>query len=331
MIFYIYANSSSKIGLGHVVRQDVLARELIKRGHLVNFVYSARISEGNNSFKTSEVNYQKIDSIFALQNMPLNSVLIIDDYELTESQWQHCYKVAPSLVFFDDGVGRPPKPVDLVVNMSEEANIQAIGKVNLNGAKFRLIRDEIKQYNRLPFCHDEGLSELTVTVMLGANDVMGLLPDVCNLLNECDQIKNIKILTVLSKSIVHESFSQSKVNLDKIQVLSNSMSLGKEMKSCHFAICAAGGALYEYLCLGVPTIALIVADNQASALSSKNMNDSCILVDVRENLNKSILNAAVNRLVKNKTDRKNFSKSSQLLFDGLGAKRIVNHIELNIS
>lgn len=331
MIFYIYANSSSKIGLGHVVRQGVLAYELIKRGHIVNFVYLVRAGDGNYLFKIPKVNYQKIDSISSLQNMPLNSVLIIDDYELTESQWQHCHKTAPSLVFFDDGVGRPTQPVDLAVNMSEGTNMRPIGKVNLNGAKFRLIRDEIKQYSRLSFCHDEGLSELTVTVMLGANDVMGLLPSVCKLLNECSQIKNIRILTVLSKSVVHESILQSKVNLDKIQVLSNSESLGKEMKSCHFAICAAGGALYEYLCLGVPTIALIVADNQASALSSKNINESCITLDERGILDKSTLNAAINRLVKNKSERRNFSKSSQRLFDGLGAKRIVDYIELNIS
>lgn len=325
--FFIYANSSMQIGLGHVVRQNVLATELIKRGHNVTFLYTMRTDERNQVHWISGANYKRVDNILSLKCLPANSVLIIDDYQLSQAQWLHCCKITFKLMFYNDGEGQPNMQVDLAVNMNDQKDEHQIGKTNLNGAKFRLIRNQITQYRDFSYPHELNLQELTVTVMLGANDAKGVMPSVCENIIAFNDIKHVKILTTLPKDVVIEDLLKAEMTIDKVEVITNADDLGLEMKSCHFAICAAGGALYEYLSIGVPTIALVVADNQSSALHSVSIKSSCILLDNRTQFDIHAFKCAIKRLVNEPQERQRLSHLASGLFDGLGAQRTVDVIE----
>jgi spore coat polysaccharide biosynthesis predicted glycosyltransferase SpsG len=325
--FYIYANSSPQIGIGHIARQVILAKALIKRGHTVTFVYYSKAEASDSKFRKLKADYCCIKNIFELKRLSPGSVLIIDDYNLEQAQWQHCFSIARKIVFFDDGIGQPEKQVDIVVNMSGHGNSKKIGKVELQGSQYRLIADKVSRYRTLPFEHESNSNELTVSVMLGGNDSQCLSALICRHLLLFKQIKKINVLTLLDQDVVERNLNSADVESDKISVISNAQNLGQVMKKSHFSICAAGGALYEYLCLGVPAIALIVADNQKSALYSNEINCSCITLDTRVQLDSSRLQEAVNRLINHPRERGKLSRSASQLFDGLGAGRIAEYFD----
>ncbi|MCF7515004.1 hypothetical protein L3V43_15620 [Pseudoalteromonas sp. L23] len=330
MNFFIYANSSQKLGLGHVMRQNVLASELLDRGYAVTFVYSAKSDEQHPTRIHSAADYIYVESICLLKPLETPSMLIIDDYELSEPQWLHCIEVADKVIFFDDEVGRPKLKVDLAINMSGSGSNGSQSKLYIAGSKYRLIRREFRKFRDVNYAHSRNLENAIVTVMLGANDAKALLPSVCECLTAVKRIKKIKVLTTLDKSALKKQLLQKKIPLEKIEILSKAANLAQEMKCCNFAVCAAGGALYEYLLLGVPTIALIVADNQQSALSFPKSEQSFVALDFRNAFDSNAFIENINTFLNQNVLLDRLSMLAKSSIDGLGAQRIVTFIENHV-
>ena len=98
--------------------------------------------------------------------------------------------------------------------------------------------------------------------------------------------------------------------------------MAEEMSHSQIGVIACGTTTWEALCLGLPLVGVVVADNQiqvARSLQENNLGDS---IDCRNEVDiKSILNATT-ALLKNSLRSEEISERARALVDGRGAQRV---------
>lgn len=106
-------------------------------------------------------------------------------------------------------------------------------------------------------------------------------------------------------------------------VLVNVADMAQRMADCDLAIGAAGGTSWERCCLGVPTIMVVLADNQWSgAQALQNAQAACLLGNIPAI---SRLPAALVQL-EQRTELERMSLMSTRITDGLGATRVTDSL-----
>ena len=100
------------------------------------------------------------------------------------------------------------------------------------------------------------------------------------------------------------------------------------MVQADIAVGAAGSTMWERCCLGLPAIALILADNQRHAAQSLEAAGCCIALDARSGLPRSALRGALIELTRGPALRKSLSARSSSVTDGQGALRIAAAVEM---
>ena len=95
------------------------------------------------------------------------------------------------------------------------------------------------------------------------------------------------------------------------------------MSECDLAIGASGATTWERCCLGLPTVQIIIAENQkqvAEQIRRKNAGEIC---DKKE-IHSKLLNLVLDFTDANKL--RDFSINAASLVDGLGSERVVNEV-----
>ena len=102
------------------------------------------------------------------------------------------------------------------------------------------------------------------------------------------------------------------------------------MKKCDMAIPACGSILYELSASGVPTLGIIIADNQ-NGIANK-LNNMGIIKNLGwyDKISKEYLINNIDKLVKDYILRKSLSEKASKLVDGKGAERIAKVLCENI-
>jgi len=138
--------------------------------------------------------------------------------------------------------------------------------------------------------------------------------------------------TIKLNVVVNENYRSLKKLQDlseknkQIILWNNVKEMGKLMKEMDLAISAGGSTVWELLYIGVPTILMIIADNQKDI--AKNLSKDGYI----ENLgwynkisDKEIL-MKIMELVNNNQKRERLFKQGQKLIDGSGKKKIAKEV-----
>jgi spore coat polysaccharide biosynthesis predicted glycosyltransferase SpsG len=94
------------------------------------------------------------------------------------------------------------------------------------------------------------------------------------------------------------------------------------MASADIAICGAGTTCLEFACLGVPTVALILADNQRAVAKAMSDADAVTILDgsaASRDIAKTVIAVAADP-----SARRHMSRAGQALVDGRGAARVAS-------
>lgn len=92
------------------------------------------------------------------------------------------------------------------------------------------------------------------------------------------------------------------------------------MANADIAICGAGQTCLEFACLGVPTVAMILADNQRAI--AKAMSDAGVATILDGSAASRDIAEAVNTLAADADARQRMRRCGQALIDGRGASRV---------
>lgn len=324
----IYANGSSAIGIGHIIRTLTLAKELKKREIYVEYIIDNSDSSiikllQNNGFYVIVV--EDILNYLSSHQKPKYDLAIVDDYSINENGINKFYNIAKKIVYIDDLAKFSEYNMDILVNSSIEAlSIDYKGCAKkLLGPKYAILRDEFrnKKY-KVPKPNVE-----KVMITLGGGDENNITKDILDSL--LDNYNDIEYNIILGNSYKYKDFMIENYKDEKVKFHINTNDMAKAMLDSDLAISAGGNTLYELSACGTPTIAIIIADNQRKFVQAIHRKTGIDYIDLVENklcnIKMDFLNI-FNKNINNYNRREQISKNMFHLVDGEGCIRIVDEI-----
>ncbi|MEY8764938.1 MULTISPECIES: UDP-2,4-diacetamido-2,4,6-trideoxy-beta-L-altropyranose hydrolase [Clostridium] len=317
----IRAEGGISIGMGHIMRTLVLARELSLKNKICYICkYSVENRSGileiqRNGFKVSLFRQSILE---VLPNIHAD-VLITDSYDVNEDYFMKTREFVKHTVYIDD-IDSFNYPVDLIINQ----NINALEfnypqKYKLLGLKYLMLRDEFRD---LPKKHiHEKVEDIMIT--MGGSDPVEFTRTIV------DWIKDLKFNfhVIIGPSFKNKEYFKNKY-FKNMKFCFNA-DMADVMGKCDVTVSASGSSICELLASGVPVIGIVIADNQcgiSQKLADMNMIEN---LGWYYDLNEGRFKNSLAYLCSNYTLRKKRSIGGQKLIDGCGAGRIADFIESN--
>ena len=107
------------------------------------------------------------------------------------------------------------------------------------------------------------------------------------------------------------------------RVLSAADNMAQLMAQADLAIGAAGSTSWERCCLGLPTLLLVLADNQRAVAAALQQAGAALVLETQE-LSAPAFAAALRELQKRQPE---MSQAAAALCDGLGVQRVLRHLD----
>ena len=317
----IRADGGSTIGMGHTMRTLVLAQKL-KENH--NVFYACRVDEPlsdkyklgiekveaegfkvvtlhENNFK-NEVKYIKADCV------------ITDSYDVDEEYFtilKENFEISGCL---DDEKSCNYFNVDFLINQNmyaEDLNYN----VNLDtelmmGNKYIILRDEFRNLEKKEI--KKNIENIMITLGGGDNDNLTEV-----IIRSLSKLKKVRLHIVVGPAFKYMESLKKYQGLN-VELYFNA-NMVKIMKGCDLAIASCGTTLYELAAMGVPTIGLVVAENQTLAAETMDAKGIIKYSDL-QNLYEDTVSLSYEK-------RKYMSFIGSNIVDGIGVNRIVENIE----
>ena len=352
-------DASTLIGSGHVMRCLTLANALAEAGARCYFVMrempgsleSAVRSRGHQvlmlSFGGAEqsashsesepphaawlgVSWEAdaSDTLQALKGIELDW-LVVDHYALDyrwESKVVGCCRRLMAIddladrkhqsdVLLDQNLGREPHDYDALVPIQAE---------RLIGSHYALLRPEFSRARALSVEEKKTREPGNILVSMGGVDAANVTGDVLRVLDTIEVVASFRVTVVLGAACPHidEVRDQAESMRLDTRVVVNASNMAELMSQADLAIGAAGGSAWERCCLGLPSLLVVMADNQrpgAEALKRAGASLSLGWPDaIEETLPRAMREVlAAGRLLE-------MSQNAAAICDGLGVQRVAD-------
>lgn len=330
----IRADGGKELGLGHIMRTLVLAKELRKylEVHYIckddEILYGDGIKkvkdEGFNVIKINENNL--ISDIKKVQTEIEADLLITDSYDVDKNYFDEMKKIFKVSGYIDD-INVCKLNVDFIINQ----NINATSiKYNTNketklflGTEYCLLRDEFRGESHKLI--KDKVENILITV--GGADKDYITLKILDLVLHYDSIIHVVIGSAFEEKLINEIYKKYGYN-PKVKLYKNAK-MAELMKLCDIAISSCGSTLYELSAMNVPTIGITVADNQIEISSEFSKRELIIGTNnlIYQDINR--FNEVINALIVNKKKRQLLSQNQKKLVNVNGAKILVENILVN--
>ncbi|OOV88583.1 UDP-2,4-diacetamido-2,4,6-trideoxy-beta-L-altropyranose hydrolase [Oceanospirillum linum] len=344
-------DASIQIGTGHVMRCLTLATELQQRGHTCSFICRdhpghlaeliaskgfavERLPPAAPDTETSDLNWNAHASWLGaswqqdaeqtrslLQDQPVDW-LVVDHYAL-DARWEQALKLNYKKLMVIDDLGDREHLADLLLEQnygSTAEKYQGLVPDNckiLAGTQYALLRPEFAQWREYSLKRRKNISEInSILITMGGVDPDNYTGKILEQLAKTELNPKNKITVVMGATAPHLATVKQQAAAMPVttQVKANVSNMAELMSNADLAIGAAGATTWERCCLGLPTIQLVIAENQrqiANALAKENM---IILLEKLEVLPSLVVEA------KSRIDE--LSQLSASSCDGKGSLRI---------
>ena len=353
------ADASVAIGAGHVMRCLTLADALRERGaeciflsrdHAANLheIVEARghsiLSLGGVDGVTSQnpsvigyahwlgVDLQRDvdDTRSRLASLHLDW-LVVDHYAL-DVQWEESMRPFCSRIMAIDDLADRNHSVDLLLDQ----NLGAVAShyeykvpkkcVLLLGPRYALLRQEfVKLRIHSLFRRNKGnLYKLLIT--MGGVDREDVTSSVLDALELCDLQEGFAVTVVMGPSAPWIDKVIAKVERLSFPtvVLENAHNMGELMRDADLAIGGAGSTAWERCCLGLPSLQIVLAENQRRIANALSQAGAAYFLD-RSNLEVDLVQM-MKSLAQDHMRLVRMSAAAAQVTDGQGAERVVQYI-----
>ena len=310
----ILTEGGKDAGFGHVARCSSIYQAFEHYNISPEFIVN-----GDESIKSivPDIDVEIID----WQNNSFKAdIFVIDSYLADLTKYNEISKNSSLNVYVDDN-NRLNYPKGIVVNGTLDASNMDYPErediIYLVGNEFIPLRKDFWDIQKLKI--NDSIENILIT--MGGNDLRNLTPKILELLDD-------NFPEVNKKVIIADSFK----NTQEIESLKNkyveliyspdSYEIINAMSSVDLAISASGQTLYELACIGVPTIAVGIIDNQKN--------------NIKNWINQGFIEYAGfwrdNNLLNNILDRINYLQDKKIRFDKrlLGIRAVNGKGSLNI-
>ncbi len=300
MNILIRADSSSKIGTGHIIRDLVLAHQYPND----NIIFATQDLKGNINQKVLEAGYKlkilKSNEIKELDKLIKElsiDLLIIDHYEISYLYEKELKTKNETLKIFSFDDTYEKHYCDVLLNHNISADKKKYKELVPKhcelkcGSKYTLLRDEfIKETKKLKNKKQFKInhSKFNIFIAMGGADHSNINIKVLKVLKHFPNIKVNLVTTKANKNLKElEIYCKSK---KWITLHINSDKIAKLMAKSNFAIVTPSVTLNEVYFMNLPFIAIKTADNQKEIYKYLKKKNYLALKEFNKNkLEKSIL------------------------------------------
>jgi UDP-2,4-diacetamido-2,4,6-trideoxy-beta-L-altropyranose hydrolase len=327
------ADASDLIGVGHVMRSLALGEALLGAGFdvvLASVDLPAGMLEEARKCGITVVDLQcePFGSADALATLSLNgSMLVIDGYLFEREFFEILENQAINFAVIDDNVETKALAPSVVINQNPHAIAEMYAHMSgapqlLLGLQYALLRREVLEATKQSINTVAG----KVFIAMGGSDFLQLTAPIVDGLKDLD----IEICVAIGPiNGQRQQIEETVKSIHRARVIAQ-VDYITELASSSLAILAAGSSLWEAAALGVPSLGLIVADNQIGASVGAENCGISISLDVRSGLhNESIVSNVGNLLTTANGTLAKMRIATRSEVDEFGSMRVLQAIGPN--
>ncbi|MGO5065102.1 UDP-2,4-diacetamido-2,4,6-trideoxy-beta-L-altropyranose hydrolase [Clostridium sp. LCP25S3_F8] len=325
----IRADGGSQIGMGHIMRTLVLAKELAKANDVfyickVDVPLSSKYKPGIDKVKTEGFNVVTINEnniINDLKNI-VADCLITDSYDVNEKYF-NLIKGMFKITGYIDDMNLYYFDVDFIINQNIGAE-EYFYKVNKDtkmflGTKYTMLREEFRKNPNKNIKKE--VQNVMITV--GGADSNGIT----NIIYGYVKDLKLELHIVIGPSFKEENVEKLlklKSSRDNINLYFNANMI-EIINKCDIAISACGSTLYELAACRVPTLGLIIADNQEKIAYKMNQEGLIYNLGWHKNLTKNTIIDNIKRI--SKLENRKIIIKNQRIINKNGVEKLTKEIE----
>jgi spore coat polysaccharide biosynthesis predicted glycosyltransferase SpsG len=313
----IVCDSNREYGSGHVMRSITLGISLQKVGFKVElacFEIPEALIERAEGFglQVLKRNSQQAEIGIAaevIESTDLGDVVVFDGYYFDQQAIAEVHRSKRLVVVIDDNGDLAECAASLILNQNLHANEEMYMSNTsdpklLLGCDWALIRPEIVAARE-----SQNLQERQgIFIAMGGTDPLGITPEISSRL-----IKQTGLKVVAAGGFLG-------------QTSLNPTEMAEEMSHSQIGVIACGTTTWEALCLGLPLVGVVVADNQIQVAQSLQENKLGDFIDCRNEVDVASILKATTVLLQDKSRSEEISLRARALVDGKGAQRVALEI-----
>lgn len=317
-ILLLRADSGQEQGFGHVMRCITLGAEFVSQGWEVQFLSSTPTEFLVERARREGIEMRELmmdaGSIFDAQRVAdlEADLVVVDGYHFPASYFSVLDSQSVRYVVIDDNGVNVSANAEFIINQNPHADRSMYQDTDprrlLIGPQFALVRREILDLRSCVKASEQQSTPL-VLVSIGGTDIGGSTRGIASAL-----VSMTDAVVVASGIDPPEGVSRAPADIAPILAMSTCAVLG------------AGTSMWEAAHLGVPVVAIVVADNQFGAATRASELGICEMIDFRSAPDLDQVRSQVQRLLASPSKRKEMAMIGRSLIDGEGAARVAKQL-----
>jgi len=260
------ADSSSNIGIGHIIRDLVLADQFKND----KVIFACQDLDGNIiskiPYEVSILSSNYKEEFVSLIKKKEIDLLIIDHYEIDDKYEKYLkYETGVKILSFDGNYRKHYCDFLLNQNIYADKNkyqdkVPSFCKV-FCGLEYALIRDEFREIKKIKL--QKKSQSITLLLTLGGADPKNDTLKIMQLLEDISD-KSLNIIVVVGRANTHLKLLEKFINASchSYCIIKDAKNMAELMEGIDFAISSAGSTTIELLYMKVPFFTLSIAPNQ---------------------------------------------------------------------
>ena len=354
----VRTDASPIIGTGHFMRCLALLEELndqlsqldIKLTvsfisvETTTFCEAELLEKGFNLVKLSsnsqfEMEQDSKSTEKTLELLGHQHLLIVDSYAIQDPWYSQKIKTYCDKILVIDDLANRTHSCDFLLDQTLDTDGKRYNKLVpkdcnlLTGKLYMLLRNDFLKWREKALLKRKNTTVIKeLFINMGGSDTEHLNRLVIEAIYQVNQILKCPINAILvipsnsSSLSFFEAFSKDNPWL---KVITDAKNMSQLMYQADIAIGASGSSAWERCCLGLPTLAVELADNQALVLDKLSSKGAIINLGKSSLLSVENIKFAISKLIGSQTLYQSMVKNAAACCDGRGTKRALKVLNLS--